>query len=150
MSWIFREETAILLFPPNLLFISFSVSSCCLSKACFLSPTHFLFLIYPCVSLSLSLLPLQSHLPPHLHTSLDSTFSFFDFVVSLLTGKKGGKKSFSLSSFATFFFSVCGTKLSQSWLQVLHFTVIVAKQYKFGENKQPLGRNVVVSFEILS
>lgn len=83
MSWILREETASLLFAPNLLFISFSVSSCCLSKAFSLSPSHFLFLIYPCVSPS----PLQSDLPPHTSTlllippslfCLCSTFSYWE------------------------------------------------------------------------
>lgn len=115
--------------PPNLLFISFSASSCCLSKAHSLSPTHFLFLIYPCVSLS----PLQSHHPPHLHTSLDFTFFFCLCSIASYWEKEREKVFQSVpSSFATFFFSVCGRNFQsvtlRSWLQVLHFIVIVAKQ----------------------
>lgn len=95
LTWLFKDvkftlchgfwgrKLLVCFLPPNLLFISFSVSSCCLSKALSLSPTHFLFLIYPCVSPS----PLQSDLPPHTYTlllippslfCLCSTFSYWE------------------------------------------------------------------------
>lgn len=103
LTWLFKDVQFILchgfsgrkllfcFLPPNLLFISFSVSSCCLSKARSLSPTHFLFLVHPCVSLS----PLQSHLPPHLHTYvLIPPFLFLSFFYRFLLGKE---RSFSLS-----------------------------------------------------
>lgn len=142
LTWLFKDvkftlchgfwgrKLLVCFLPPNLLFISFSVSSCCLSKALSLSPTHFLFLIYPCVSPS----PLQSDLPPHTYTLLLIPPSlFFVFVLPFPTGKrKEPIFQSALSSFATFCFSACGKSFqsgtSQSGLQLLHFTVRIAKE----------------------
>lgn len=104
LTWLFKDvkftlchgfwgrKLLVCFLPPNLLFISFSVSSCCLSKALSLSPTHFLFLIYPCVSPS----PLQSDLPPHTYTLLLIPPSLFLSLFYLFLLGKERNQSFSL------------------------------------------------------
>lgn len=144
LTWLFKDVKFILchgfsgrkllfcFLPPNLLFASFSVSSCCLSKACSLSPTHFF-------SSSTSRSFHYSHTSLHTYTLLLISLSFLSVFYHFLLGKKIFQSVLSL--FATFFFSVCGRNFQsgtlQFWLQVLHLIVIVAK-HRLQEKRKEL------------
>lgn len=85
------------------------------------SLAHFLFLIYPCVCLSLT----STITPPasHLHTSLDSTFSFLSLFHRFLLGKERE----NLSVWPVI---ICNILLFCLWkkLSKYHLTVLATRQ----------------------